>query len=494
MKFPLWDRVKQAFKPKAAITESSQLLKLLQSGWSSRAGMDITPEDAMGVAAVSSAMGILSESIAQLPLNVYRRIERGKERADKHPLWRVLHIQPNSFQDSFQFRELMQLHLLGYGNCFAFKNFVRGELRELLPIHPSRVQIEQDERMRVIYTITLPDGSQLDFGRDRIFHIKDRGLDAVIGMSRVQTGRDSIGLALGQEQHAAQLFGNGARPSGILSTDRPLKAEQMAAIRESWTAAHGGDNAMGTAVLDNGFSWSALTMTSTDAQFIENRKLQIAEVSRIFRVPPHMLGDLDRATFSNIEQQNIEFLVYSLMSWLKRWESAINTQLLMPNERDEYFAEFVVEGFLRGDTKTRYEAYEIALRDGWLNRNQVREKENLNADIPDGDEYRMAENIFGQEDQEPAPDNTDAIENRVNTLMDAKLAPVLQKLEGISARQISQKPAKPQPAPNVNVEVPETNVTVQLELPEQKKIKKTVSRAKDGTYTVTESPEDAKPH
>ena len=182
------------------------------------------------------------------------------------------------------------------------------------------------------------------------------------------------------------------------------------------------------------------------------------------------------------------------MSWLKRWESAINTQLIPAHEQVEYFAEFAVEGMLRADTKSRYESYEIGLRDGWLSRNEVREKENMNADLPGGDEYHMAENIFGQDEPESAPDNTDAIENRVNVLLEAKLSPILQRLEGISARQISQKPPKPQPAPNVNVEVPETNVTVQLELPEQKKITKTVKRANDGSYTVTESPEDAKPH
>lgn len=376
------------------LTTSRQLEQVLLSreGFTA-ARVAVTPQTALMVAAVSAAVGLLSESTAQLPVHVYRRVGGNKERVDDHAVARLLGSRPNGWQDAFQFRELMTSWLCLWGNAYAFKNRLGdGRLYELLPIHPDRVQPQQADDYRVTYQVVLASGEQVTLPRDAVFHLRDRSLDGLKGLSRLRSGRDSIGLALVAERWGAQLFGNGGRPSGVLSTDQKLNGEQITQIAESWKAAHGGENALGTAVLDGGFKWEPLTMNNNDAQFLETRKFQIAEISRLYRVPPHMLGDLERATFSNIEHQSLDFVRFSLLPWLRRWEFAINTQLV--DQREGVFAEYLVEGLLRGDTKTRYEAYQIGIQNGWLSPNEVRGFENLNP-RDGGDEFKPASNLYG---------------------------------------------------------------------------------------------------
>ena len=369
--------------PKAVITTSKELADVLgANGSSSFSGIIVTPDVAMMVAAVGAAVSLLSETVAQIPLPLYRRrADGGKDKATNNPLWSLLHDRPNSWQNSFEFREMMTLHMLLWGNAYAFMSRTktgrsRGMVTELLPIHPDRVKVEQDKEYVVTYTISLTTGETIKVAAADILHIRDRSLDGVKGVSRLKYAQDTIGLARVTERWGAQLFGNGARPSGVLSTDGMLNDEQVKRLGESWKAAHGGENALGTAVLDGGLKWTPLAMTSTDSQYLENRKFQIAEISRIYRIPPHMLGDLEKATFSNIEHQSLEFVKFSLMPWIKRWEGALNTQLLDPT--GEFFAEFVVDGLLRGDIKSRYEAYQIGVMNKWLSPNEIREKENMN--------------------------------------------------------------------------------------------------------------------
>ena len=394
--------------PRAELTNSKDLESvLIADGAASFTGVTVTPEVALMVAGVSAATSLLAETVAQIPLNVYERTpDGGKGRAVNNPLWGLLHNQPNNWQNSFEFRELLSMHLLLWGNCYAFINrratgVSRGEITELLPIHPDRVKVEQDENYVVTYRIAIADGEQIVLPRDRVFHIRDRSFDGITGRSRLKSGRDSIGLARVTERWGAQLFGNGARPSGILKTDQRLNQEQFDRIRQSWKAAHGGENALGTAVLDNGFDFKAMAMTNDEAQFLETRKFQLVEIARIFRIPPHMLADLERSTFSNIEHQSLEFVKYSLMPWLRRWENAINTQLLDPS--GDVFAEFLVDGLLRGDLKSRYEAYAIAKQNKWMNTNEIRERENMNP-IDGGDVFENPAITPGNEnggDNEP---------------------------------------------------------------------------------------------
>lgn len=380
--------------PQAAantITTSRELAEVFASGVvDTRAGVPVTPQDAMRTPAVASAVGILAESVAQVPLILYRRVGDGKERATDHPLWSVLSKKPNGWQGTFAFREYMQTQLALYGNAYAFKNMVGGRLFELLPLHPNRVAVDQDDNWNIKYRVSLPGGKTLETDRSRIFHITDRSFDSVVGSSRVRLNRDAIGLTQRLENYGSSLFGNGARPDILLHTEQNLSPEAVALIRDSWKSAHGGDNVGGVAVMDSGIKAETMSMTSTDAQFLENRKFQIAECARIWRIPPHMIGDLEKATFSNIEQQSLEFVKYTLVPWWRRWEDAVNTQLI---DDPDLFVEFLADGLLRGTQKERYESYQVAIQNGWMTRNEVRVRENLNP-IEGGDEITPATNLF----------------------------------------------------------------------------------------------------
>ncbi len=388
--------------PRAEITTSQELERVLMSrDRVSAAGVVVTPETAMMVAAVSAAVSLLSEALAQLPLHIYRRADAGKERQPEHSVALLLGNAPNTWQTGFEFRELMTACMLLWGNAYAIKTTLRtgpraGQARELLPVPPDRVRVEQAKDYSITYRIALPDAAELVLPQSAVFHLRDRTVDGVVGMSRLKSGRDSIGLAQTAEKWGAQLFGNGAQPSGLLTTDQNLAPEQMIKIKESWQSSHGGENALGTAVIDGGLKWQSLAMNMDDAQFLETRKFQVAEVARLYRIPPHMIGDLEKATFSNIEQQSLEFVKYSLMPWVRRWEQAINRQLL--GDRREVFAEFLLDGLLRGDTLTRYQAYQIAITNGWMSPNEVRERENMNP-RDGGDEFMPAANLFGDQTQ-----------------------------------------------------------------------------------------------
>ncbi len=380
------------------ITNSRDLEKAwFSTNNNTRAGMDVTAETAMASSALFAAVALLTESVAGLPLVMYKKQADGNAMwADDHPLYPLLTDAPNDMMNSLEFTETMMLHLLLSGNCYAYLNRMTtdgGRIRDITPIMPGMVYVLRDLKLNTLsYIITFPDGSQANVAKDKIFHIRDLSMDGIMGKSRVQRCREAIGLALATEKWSSMLFGNGARPSGILSSPQNLKPEQMEMLKSSWKDAHGGDNALGVAVMDGDMKFSTLAMKNTDAQFLETRKFQILEISRIYRVPPHMIGDLEHATFSNIEHQSIEFVKYSLSPWIKRWEKAIKNQLLPKNS--PYYFKFNFEGLLRGDTETRYASYGISLQNGWKSVNEVRKLEDLNP-IPGGDTYHKAVNLYG---------------------------------------------------------------------------------------------------
>lgn len=395
----------------ASVQTSADLAKELQGNGFNLSGVPITPKDALSVIVVGTAVALLSETIAGLPLPIYKRLDGGgKERNDAHPAWALLNVAPNGYQNAFEWREMMTAHLLLWGNCYSAKTMVGTELRELLPLYPERVKPVQDPKtLKVTYKVYTPDGGQITLPAEKMFHIRDKTLKGVEGLSRILLSKDGLGSAKAAERFGAAFFGNSGQPAGILSTESKLNEAQMKDLRESWKETQGGDNVFGIAVLDGGWKFTPITALMKDAQFIEFRKFCIAEVARIFRIPPHMLGDLDKATFSNIEQQSLEFVKYALLPWLRRWEMAINTQLIAPQRTSPNFAEFNVDGLLRGDQKGRAEFYSTGLRDGWLNRNEVREMENRNP-IPGGDEYKVAQSIFGGGKAPPKQGNDDVQE------------------------------------------------------------------------------------
>lgn len=357
------------------------LARMLSGGSESSTGVYVNAESAMRCTTVYSCVRVLAESIAQLPMHVYREDEQGNKLRDKtNPLHWLFNYKPNSWQTAQEFREMGMGHLCLRGNFYAFKNRLsNGKLAELIPLHPDRVTVKQNRDWSLTYTYTQPDGRQVTYSQEQVMHIRGLTLDGVEGVSPMRYLREAIGLALATEKHGGVMFKNGTRLSGYLKHPMTLGPEVAKRLRENWTEQYAGlDNSMKTPVLEEGMDFVKLGMTSEDAQFLETRKFQRVEICGIFRVPPHMVGDLERATFSNIEHQALEFVTHTLTPWARRWEQVINRDLIPEAQWGSLYIEHLFAAMLRGDLKSRYEAYARAIAAGWMNRNEPRAMENMN--------------------------------------------------------------------------------------------------------------------
>ena len=364
-------------------------------------GKVVNETTAMQNSAVYSCVRILAESIASLPLHVYQYKDGGKERAPNHSLFYLLHDAPNSEMTSFVFRETLMSHLLLWGNAYA--QIIRngaGRVVSLYPLLPNKMTVERDDDKRLWYSYTAGNDAnpnlpptQIKFRREDILHIAGLGFDGLIGYSPIAMAKNAIGLSIACESFGNNFFANGARPSGILKTPTLIKDPEK--LRESWQSMYGGENAGKVAILEEGMTYESISIPPEDAQFLETRKFQIAEIARIFRVPPHLVGDLDRATFSNIENQSLEFVRYTLNPWVVRWEQALNKALLLPSEKSRYFVRFNIDGLMRGDYQSRMQGYATARQNGWLSANDIRELEDMNpiSDADGGNLYLINGNM-----------------------------------------------------------------------------------------------------
>jgi HK97 family phage portal protein len=375
--------------------------------WGFMDGARVTPETAIRFTAVLSAVKIISETLASLPVMVYqRRADGGKDRATRHPLYKLLRRRPNSLKtSSFEFREMLTAHVLLWGNGYA--QILRNSLDEpveLHPIHPSRVT-PKTENERLIYRVRMPDGGERVLAADQVLHIRgyrDSGLE---GLSVVAAAEKAIRAGLSLEDFGMNFFEGGAFPSGVLEVEGTgtMSPQAKDNLRESWQKLYGGTNrGKNIAVLEAGLKWKQMMIPQTDAQFLEQRKFQISEVARIFRVPPHMLADLDRATFSNIEHQSQEFITYTMLPWFRRWEEAIDRDLIDGDDED-VFVEFLPDALLRGDTAARATAYRTQIESGILSPNEARLMENRNP-YPGGDEFMRPLNMGSPSGQAQEPD------------------------------------------------------------------------------------------
>lgn len=351
----------------------------------STAGKNVTERSAMQMTAVYSCVRVLSEAVAGLPLHVYKyRSEGGKEKALNHPLYFLLHDEPNPEMTSFVFRETLMTHLLLWGNAYAqiIRNG-KGEVVALYPLMPNRMTVDRDENRRLYYKYYRGNDEairskeyEIILSPYDVLHIPGLGFDGLVGYSPIAMAKNAIGLAIATEEYGAKFFANGAAPSGVLEHSGTLKNPDK--VRESWNATFGGShNANKVAVLEEGMKYTPISISPEQAQFLETRKFQINEIARIFRVPPHMVGDLEKSSFSNIEQQSLEFVKYTLEPWLVRWEQSMVRSLLTPSEKREYFIKFNVDGLLRGDYASRMSGYATARQNGWMSANDIRELENL---------------------------------------------------------------------------------------------------------------------
>ena len=361
-------------------------------------GKPVNETTAMQMTAVYACVRILSETVAGLPLNVYRYNDSGgKEKAFKHPLYRLLHDEPNPEMTSFAFRETLMSHLLLWGNAYAqiIRN-ARGEVIALYPLMPNKMSVDRDQNGRLFYLYqrgfedpnTLGSDSRVPLASTDVLHIPGLGFDGLIGYSPIAMAKNAIGLAIATEEYGAKFFANGAAPSGVL--EHPGTIKDPIRVKESWNSAYQGSaNAHKIAVLEEGMKYTAIGIAPEQAQFLETRKFQINEIARIFRVPPHMLADLEKSSFSNIEQQSLEFVKYTLDPWVVRWEQSMCRVLFSESEKPTFFIKFNVDGLLRGDYVSRMSGYATARQNGWMSANDIRELENLDRIAPDlgGDLY-----------------------------------------------------------------------------------------------------------
>ncbi len=349
-------------------------------------GKPVNERTAMQMTAVYSCVRILSEAVAGLPLHLYRYTEGGsKEKALDHPLYRLLHDEPNPEMTSFNFRETLMGHLLLYGNAYAqiIRN-ARGEVVGLYPLMPNKMTVDRDSAGHLYYLYTRSsddspvdtENGQVYLPPEQVLHIPGLGYDGIVGYSPLAMAKNAVGLAIATEEYGAKFFANGAAPGGVLEHPGTIKDPQR--VKDSWNAAYqGSGNAHRIAVLEEGMKYQPIGISPEQAQFLETRKFQINEIARIYRVPPHMVGDLEKSSFSNIEQQSLEFVKYTLDPWICRWEQSLKRRLFTEEEKQEYFIKFNVDGLLRGDYQSRMNGYAVARQNGWMSTNDIRELENL---------------------------------------------------------------------------------------------------------------------
>ena len=375
-------------------------------------GKSVNARTAIQVSAVYACVRVIAETVASLPFSVFEQDKTGSQKALDHPLYRILHDEPNTEMTSFVWREAMLTHLLLWGNSYSqILRAGRGNIVGLYPLLPDHMEVDRDDKGKLTYTYSTTNGQTVKLRPEDVLHIPGLGFDGIMGYSPIAIERNAVGLSIAAEEFGGKFFGNGATPSGILT--HPNTVKNPKALRESWMEAYGGSsNANRVAILEEGMTFTRISMPNNEAQFLETRKFQVEEICRIYRVPPHMIADLEHATFSNIEHQSIDFAVHTIRPWLVRIEQAINRALFSEKEKGRFYCQFNLDGLMRGSYKERMEGYSIARQNGWMSANDIRQLENQNP-IPDedgGNAYlvngnmisvrRAAQNLAPEEDRE----------------------------------------------------------------------------------------------
>lgn len=354
-------------------------------------GKPVNERTAMQTTAVYACVRILAEAVASLPLHVYEyQDDGGKKLVHDHPLYYLLHDEPNPEMTSFVFRETLMSHLLIWGNAYA--QIIRdgaGRVLGMYPLLPDKMEVQRDDKGNIYYVYsrnsdenpTFKEYGNIKLKAEDVLHIPGLGFDGLIGYSPIAMAKNAVGMTLACEEYGASFFANGANPGGVL--EHPGVLKDPSKVRESWNSVYRGvSNAHKIAVLEEGMKYQQIGIPPEEAQFLETRKFQINEIARLYRIPPHMVGDLDKSSFSNIEQQSLEFVKYTLDPWVIRWEQSLQRSLLLPGEKGKYFIKLNVDGLLRGDYQSRMNGYAVGRQNGWFSVNDIREMENMNP-IPD---------------------------------------------------------------------------------------------------------------
>ena len=364
-------------------------------------GARVNEGTALRVSAVFACITYITNSVASLPKIVYvRTTGNNKERASNHPLFNIIGRRPNPFQNDFEFVETLQGHVLLWGNAYAEVEMdAGGRVLALWPLRPDRMKIDMLP-VGPVYTYITPSGEEVVLRN--VMHLRGLGNDGLIGYSPIQLARESIGLAMAEEEYRSRFFGNNASPGGVLSHPHTLGKQAMENLREQWEAAHSGlSQSHRVAILEEGLTWQQIGLPAKDVEFIEGRKYQVVEICRLFGVKPYKISVMEPGTvsYASVEQQAVDSYVDTVRPWLCRWERKFS-DLFREEERDNYFVEFLLDAVLRGDSKSRAEVLRIWREEGIINANEWRALENMN-EIPDegGKDYWRPSNfaVVGQE-------------------------------------------------------------------------------------------------
>lgn len=364
--------------PATSLANPAAWLMDWMGGGKTKSGARISEQSAMTISGVWAAVRLLANAVAMTPIKTYRRLPRGKEAVTDHPAYRLLHDRPNPEMTPFTFKQTLQAHAVVWGGAFAEIEYSNSRVPiALWPLLPHKTRAERRNGQKIY--ITRVGGEDIPLAADRVMHIPGLSYDGVMGYRLVSMARESLGLAKAVEEDAANFFGNGSRVSGVLHTDKALGDKAYNQIRESWERMHSGlSNSQRVAILEEGLKWQQIGISPEDAQNLESRKFSVSEVARWIGVPPHMIGDLERSTNNNIEEQGLEFLRYSLNSWLVQWEQTASFDLFREEERQTMFAEFVRLALLQGDSVKRGQFYREMFHVGAISPNEIRERENMN--------------------------------------------------------------------------------------------------------------------
>lgn len=395
---------------------TNDMLYLLGGGQGTYSGKTISENEAMSATAVFAAVRLIAETVASLPLILYkRRDNRGKDRATTHPIYKLMHLKPNDHMTSMAYREVSVGHMVLYGTWYSeIERDGNNRVKALWPLMPGRmtmVRLAADYG----YVYTTPQGEQRKLKRTDVLRIPGFSQNGLVGLNPIIKGKQAIGLSLAAEEFGARFFGNNARPSAVLEHPSQVSSESADRLRKSWNTIHEGlENSHRLAILEEGMKLHEFGIEPEHAQFLETRMFQVSEIARIFNIPPHMLRDLSRSTNNNIEMQSLEFVIYCLRPWLVRIEQAMTVQLLIDREQATYFFEHLIDGLLRGDSKTRHEAYREGRQWGYYSANDIREMENKNP-IKGGDTYLVPLNMIPADmvgvpaPARPAPEPTEDV-------------------------------------------------------------------------------------
>ncbi|NMC84298.1 MAG: phage portal protein [Anaerolineaceae bacterium] len=381
--------LQQLLGQSSSLSEDEERYWTNSGGSITTSGTHINADSALKISTAWACGRLIAETVAMLPLIIYRRLdEDAKERATGHPLYDILHGQPNRRQTSFEFMDMLQMHALFRGNGYAkIKPGPRGPVDRLIPIHPSRVLVEEIDEDTLRYRVTERDGSTKIYLNDEIFHLRGLSLDGIEGVSVITYARESFGLTLAAERFGALLFANYSRPGGFLKHPGNLSEEAQKRLVKQVESMTGGENLHRLGVLEEGMEWQAVSLSPEDSQMLQTREFQAEDVCRWFRVPPHMVGLTSKATSwgTGIEELSRGFVTFVLLPWLVRWQQLIDKDLILASET--YFVEFLTDALLRGDLMKRYGAYSVGRQGGWLATNEIRKFENLNPVDGGDDDY-----------------------------------------------------------------------------------------------------------